>query len=150
MADQRKRVLILDDEESIIQALGKLLMNQGLHITACLHPTEAVRRLENDGFDLVISDLKMPRLTGIEFLALVQEKCPHAGRILLTEPQDREMAVAAINRGTADWFLDKPWDEEILNITIKTALRFRGVLLENRKLLEILQDAKEASKGGVS
>ena len=135
----RKRILILDDEESIIQALGKVLRNQGYQVIACLHLWEAVNRLEDEAVDLAISDLKMPEMTGIEFLIQLEEKYPNAARILLIDPGDSESAVTAINRGKVDWYLEKPWDEEIVKMTIATALKYKRILMENKKLHHLLR-----------
>jgi len=137
--DDQQRILILDDEECIIQALGKMLRNQGYAVIACLHPQEALKRLEDSAIDLVISDLRMPEMTGIEFLIQVKDICPGAAAILLIDQEDRELAVAAINQGTVDWYVEKPWDEEIMRITVASTLRYRRILLENKKLQQVIE-----------
>jgi response regulator RpfG family c-di-GMP phosphodiesterase len=135
----RQRILILDDEECIIQALGKMLRNQGYGVIACLHPQEALKRLEEGGIDMVISDLRMPQMTGIEFLIQVKDICPNAATILLIDSEDRELVVAAINQGTVDWYVEKPWDEEIIKITIASTVKYRRILLENKRLQQVIR-----------
>lgn len=130
--------MILDDEESIIQALGRMLRNKGYKVIGCMLPAEALDRLKEDGVDLLISDLRMPHMTGIEFLAKARQSCPSAATILLVDPADRELALAANNQGTVDWYVEKPWDEEIMEITVASAINYQKVLKENKRLQNLI------------
>ena len=82
---------------------------------------------------------------GIDFLIKVRETCSNAARILLITPEDRELAVASVAQGAADWVLEKPWEEEMLKLTLIQTLRYQQMLRENRILQSLLKDEKEYS-----
>lgn len=137
---KRPTVLILDDDELVIQSLGKALQNLGYGVILCLNPREALDRIENSEVDLVVSDLRMPAMNGIEFLEKIQAKCPNAARVLMIGPEDREIAAAAISREAADWFLGKPWEEEVIRLTLLMILRLQRIVCENRELQSRLRE----------
>lgn len=135
----RQTILILDDEEFIIQSLAKVLQKIGYGVVACLHPQEAVNCLKKQEVDLIISDLKMPSETGLDFLVQARLIRPEAAAILLVDPEECNSAAEAVSRGIADWFLEKPWEEKIIRITIPLVLRFRRIVSENRVLQKLLK-----------
>jgi DNA-binding NtrC family response regulator len=134
----RQTILILDDEEFIIQSLAKVLQRSGYGVLACLHPREAFNCLKKHEVDLIISDLKMSSESGLDFLAQARLLRPEAAAILLVDPEERESAAEAMSRGIADWFMEKPWDEKIIRITIPLVLRVRKIAGENRALQNLL------------
>lgn len=141
--NSRPTILILDDEEFIIQSLGKTVQKFGYAVVVCLHPAEAMSRMEKTKVDLVISDLRMPARNGIEFLNQVKNNCPNTARALLVGPEDREIAVQTVIRQIADWFIDKPWDEQIVKITILMLLRCQQTVRANNLLKEILKEQED-------
>ena len=143
--NHRATILILDDEEHIIQSLGKTLQELGYAVIVCLHPREAFDRMSKSEIDLVISDLNMPAMNGIDFLMQTRNKCPNAARALLVNPEERKIAGEAISRGIADWFIDKPWDEPLVKISVPLILKFQRMARANRILEEMVKKQREKS-----
>jgi CheY-like chemotaxis protein len=141
--NDRPTILILDDEELIIQSLGKTLQKFGCAVVICLHPLEALERLTRTKIDLVISDLRMPAMDGIHFLTELKNQIPDALRVLLVAPEDRETALQAVNCQIADWFLTKPWEEQLLKITLRLLLRCRQAVRENNLPGQILTEPEQ-------
>ena len=128
----RRTILILDDEEFIIQSLAKVLQKIGYGVLACLQPQEAFNCLNKRAVDLIISDLKMPSMNGIDFLAAAKLIRPETATILMVGPEEHDSATEAVCQGIADWYLDKPCEEKIIQITVPLILRFQQMAGENR------------------
>ncbi len=134
----KQSLLLVDDEEYILGALRRVFRNQpyGVRVAHCAN--EALFKLERQPADVVISDQRMPGLTGIEFLVQVREKYPDTVRIILTGYADIDVAMAAINEGGVYRFLTKPWRNEHLRLTVKQGLAQRDLVLENNRLRVLL------------
>lgn len=107
-----RTVLVVDDEEGIREILKQALESrvpQARVITAS-SGDEALRILDGTRVDLVISDFKMPGITGIEFLTRARDRSPLAPRIMMTAYSDESIAVDAINRARVERFLTKPFE----------------------------------------
>lgn len=108
------RILIVDDEEDILDALNRELENQSFEITTLTDPFAALEEIRKEQYSLIISDNKMPGMTGIELFEQVKNICPDTVRILLTGYADLESAIDAINKGEIHRFIAKPWDRDQL------------------------------------
>lgn len=117
------RILLLDDEEPVLNALRRVLRKEGYEITLCTDPDAALRVVREARIDIVVSDFLMPGMTGTEFFALAARLHPHVTRIMLTGQADMEVAVQAINQGHVHRFLMKPWDDEQLKHVLREAAR---------------------------
>ncbi len=115
-------VLLVDDEPPIVAALRRTLRGRGYRIIGVTSPAEALELLERESVDLVISDIDMPGISGLDLVARVRREHPHAVRILLTGRGTLDSAVRAINDGEVHRFLTKPWDDEELRETVSSAL----------------------------
>ncbi len=110
------KVLCIDDESHNLEALERLLRKKYKVVTAD-SGAAALKELENHSFSLIISDQKMPEMTGVEFFMKAIEKQPEAIRILLTGYTDLESVISAINQGQIYRYITKPWEpEEFLGI----------------------------------
>ncbi len=119
-------VLVVDDEELLLASLGGLLGANGYRVVLESDPRRALERLREETFAVVLSDQRMPGLSGLEFLALAREIQPHATRILITGVLNLDTAIAAINEGEIYRLLVKPWlTEELLMSTRNAAERHR-------------------------
>lgn len=131
-------ILLVDDEKDNLQALQRLL--RGLfEITICSSPVEALRLMGTKEFHVIVSDQRMPQMTGVELLERAQKISPQSTRILLTGYTDIESVIDAINRGHIYRYIAKPWDPEELKITLKQAnesYRLRKEVEEKNKALE--------------
>ena len=117
-----KRILIVDDEPSIRMVLRAHLNRSGYQVTAAENGAEAISLLRNDEFHLVVSDLKMPVVGGMEVLAHCQSEFPGLPVILITAHGTVDSAVEAIKRGAQD-YVTKPFDSDELMPIIEKALR---------------------------
>ncbi len=141
------RVLIVDDEENIIRSLTRLIINNDIDVLSASSAEDAIRLLEeNDDISLIISDQRMPHITGTDFLEQARRIRPLATRILLTGYSDIKAAVDAINKGGAYRYLTKPWrDEEILQAVEEAAYKYE-LIQKNRKLSAIIKAKNEELK----
>jgi DNA-binding NtrC family response regulator len=127
------RLLIVEDEESLRRLMGMLLVNAGHKLTLVRDGQEALDALEADRFDLVVTDLKMPRVGGMELVRRVREQWPELPVIVITAFGSIESAVEAMQAGAID-YITKPFEEEKLKLAIDRALRIHRILRENRLL----------------
>ena len=118
-------ILIVDDEPyEICSAAGAL---------------EGIEILKNNPVKVVLSDEKMPDITGSEFLAMVREQFPDVIRIMLTGNASIDAAMKAINKGEIYRFFTKPWDDRELKFAVSAAVDKYNIEEENRRLLEIVK-----------
>jgi len=120
----RIKVLFVDDEKSILVALRRLCRNTGWDIYTAESGDEGLSIIDEHTIDLVVSDMRMPKMNGAEFLEQVVEKSPSTVRILLTGYSEVTATLAAIDKGKIFCHCTKPWDNdefrEILNQAIAT------------------------------
>lgn len=128
------KILIVDDEENILSALKRLFRKDNYQILTAESGEEGLRILDEQEVDLIISDLKMPLMNGVDFFAKAKVKRPDALRIMLTGHADLKSVMDAIDKGEVYRFLLKPWDDEELKIAIKQALDFYYLQKENKVL----------------
>ena len=121
MMDQAK-ILFVDDEDEILQALRRALMDDEYTIRTAKSAGEALSLLEKESIQVVVSDYRMPVMTGVEFLGKVSRKWPDAVRIILSGQADMSAVVAIINDGGIYKFLLKPWNDDELRVTIANAV----------------------------
>lgn len=136
------RILLLDDDDFILAALRRELLYKpyighvGLEIESFTSPVAALNRaLEPDGyFDVVISDIRMPEMNGINFIKAFGKIHPDAVSIILSGHADMPELVQAINEAHINFFIIKPWNEYDLKKALWEALRQYGIRYENQQL----------------
>lgn len=127
-------LLFIDDEANILAALKRLFQPLGYTILTAKSGAEAIALLEKEAVDLVISDMRMPQMTGAELLERVRSGWPDVVRILLTGYSDITSTIAAINHGEIYRYISKPWnDGEIVQI-VRDALERKQLLAEKQRL----------------
>lgn len=132
-ADMNIRILVVDDELSMREFLSILLEREGYDVSVAGSAVDALRLMESALFDLVLSDVNMPGLSGIELLARIKEKSPETAVLMLTAFSTAEQAVEAMKLGAYD-YLCKPFKNDELKQLIKNALEKQGLKRENRLL----------------
>ncbi|MEW6234777.1 MAG: ATP-binding protein [Candidatus Omnitrophota bacterium] len=143
-------ILCVDDEQHNLDALHRTLRKEYEILTA-LSGEEGLRILETQPISLIISDQRMPAMTGVEFLEKSIELRPEIIRIILTGFTDVEDLIGAINTGRVYRYITKPWDPNDLKITVKRALESFELTQENRRLFEdIVRLEKLATVGQVA
>lgn len=133
------KLLLVDDEPNILSALRRLLRQDGYQITAETTPEAALVRLQAEPFDVIISDQRMPSMTGVEFLRRAKQTRPETMRIVLSGYTELESVTSAINEGAVYKFLTKPWDDALLREQVAAAFRHKGLEDENRRMSEELR-----------
>ncbi|HSV55127.1 MAG TPA: response regulator [Burkholderiaceae bacterium] len=144
-----QRVLLLDDEPHVIAALKRVLRSgfgAGLRVETTTDPEEALALLRDAPFDLVISDFRMPLMSGTEFLQLVRSLQPEAVRIILSASTDGQTLMQAVNDAEVFRYLAKPWVEADLLGQVRQALERAAQIRHERELA----DATRVQFGAVS
>lgn len=132
-------VLVADDDSAMLQLMVRRLTKQGLQIHQASDGREALEKLEKLSFDLVVSDIYMPGVTGLELLQQAKEGDPQTQVIIVTAGATLENAVEALNNG-AFAYLVKPFDHfSVFDNVVARALQFRQALLDNERLAKIQQ-----------
>jgi adenylate cyclase len=127
-------VLLVDDEPSVLSALKRLLRPTRYLVLTAESGAAALDLLASAKVDLIVSDMRMPYMSGAEFLAHAQALYPDTMRILLTGYSEIESVVRAINEGGVYRYLNKPWDDQDLLLTVAQALEQRRLLKETERL----------------
>lgn len=125
-------VLCVDDELDIIYAMKRLLRKQNYNLLFASSGAKALEIMQHNVVHLIISDMRMPAMSGAELLEKVATSYPHSYRILLTGYSDIESTVIAINKGEIHRYIQKPWDNEELISSIDGGLE--KVRLKNESI----------------
>ncbi len=134
--DEKKsaRILVVDDDAGIRQLVHTLLKNAGYRADTVEDALVAQKRLADKDYDVVISDIMMPGMSGIELLSILQKNSPDVPVILMTGNPDLETAAEAIRAGSAVDYLSKPFSTDLILRTVGRAVEIKKVRDENRRL----------------
>jgi response regulator RpfG family c-di-GMP phosphodiesterase len=147
---EKPKILIVDDETEILNSLSDLL-RKDFHIFATSDVEEAQKLLvSHNMISLVISDQRMPALTGAELLARAAKTSPETARILLTGYADIDAVIEAVNQGQIVQYITKPWDSINLLAILKPIAERHRLFLENRRLIEQLAQLNESATDSAS
>ncbi|MES2259688.1 MAG: EAL domain-containing protein [Pseudomonadota bacterium] len=127
-----RTLLLLDDEPGILYALGRLFRREGYRVLVAHNAAEALDMLASNAVQVVISDQRMPEMSGTEFLARARELYPDTMRILLSGYTDLGALTDAVNRGAVYKCMSKPWDDLELKETVREAFRLAGLRDDRR------------------
>ena len=122
-AHNPRTLLLVDDEENILRALNRVLRGEGYRILSALNAREALEVLRENEVQVIVSDQRMPEISGTEFLGTVKTIYPDTVRIMLSGYSDVAAVTDAINRGTIYKFLTKPWDDDDIRLQVRDAFR---------------------------
>jgi response regulator RpfG family c-di-GMP phosphodiesterase len=135
-SEMKAKILFVDDEPNVLSSLQRQFRNK-YDVEIEEDPAKAVRALnKKEPFAVVISDYRMPKMSGIEFLSKVREKSPETTRIMLTGYADLDNAIRAVNDGNVFRFLTKPCERDTLLKNIQEAVNQYELLTNKRVLLE--------------
>lgn len=135
----QESVLVVDDERDMAESCGYFLRRAGFKVKLADSADEALEHLDRHRFDLVITDLKMPRMSGLSLLDAVKSRDPDIEVLLITGYPGIKTAVDAIKRGAFD-YVPKPFDEAVLMERVGKALAHRRVKAGNEALQERLRE----------
>ena len=140
--NNERTILLVDDEENIIRSLIRVLRRDGYHILKANSGVKGLQILEeNPGVGVIVSDQRMPEMTGVQFFSKVREKYPDTVRMVLSGYTDLNTVTEAINQGAIYKFLTKPWEDELLRSNIEEAFRYYELGKENERLTQELKEA---------
>jgi signal transduction histidine kinase/CheY-like chemotaxis protein len=132
------RIMIVDDEQYMCDICSKALSRAGYDVTAMTDPIKALRQLHESPFDILITDIQMPEVSGIELAEQARQVDPAIVIIVMTGHASMENLKEAVRRGIAD-ILNKPFELEQLRLAVDQALHKRSLLQENLRLRAMLQ-----------
>lgn len=115
------KILLVDDEVNMLAALRRMLRRDTYEVSEFSDPLQALEALQNNEFDVIVSDMRMPEMSGADLLLKASELWPDTPRILLTGYSDQESTVRAINDAKIFRYVEKPWDNESLRLLINEA-----------------------------
>jgi FixJ family two-component response regulator len=129
---QLHTLLLVDDETNILNSLTRALRRDGYRILTATCAKEGLEILGRENVDVIVSDQRMPGMTGTELLSRVKEMYPEIVRIVLSGYTDLSAITNAINEGAIYKFLTKPWDDEDLRTQIQDAFRMHAANIRKR------------------
>lgn len=134
-------LLLVDDETSILKSLQRLFRKQDYRIITAESGQDALDKMEktSDTVSLIISDQRMPGMTGSQFLEYAIEKAPDAIRFILTGFADMDAIIAAVNKGKIHRYITKPWNDNDLLDQVRDALSQVELRLENKRLNDLTE-----------
>ncbi|MEK6744035.1 MAG: sigma-54 dependent transcriptional regulator [Nitrospirota bacterium] len=138
------KVLIAEDEEITVKHLTNALKAEGCLVTSTMNGLDALQKIEAGSFDLLIADIKMPGMTGIELLARVKEKSPETDVVIITGFGSIGSAVEAMKKGAIE-YITKPFDLDELTLKVNKIRDRKGLLRENIALKTYLGMDKKVS-----
>jgi len=130
-------VLFVDDETLVLESLKRVALSKGYTVLTASNAEQAFGILAQTAVDIVISDQKMPGMTGVAFLKKVKDRHPGIVRILLSGHAELDDAMAAINEAGIYKFLQKPWGKEVLEDTLHNALEYKQLKGHMHELLAV-------------
>jgi two-component system probable response regulator PhcQ len=134
-----KRILLVDDEPHVLSALKRVLRARfagEASIEVQADPTVALARVRETAFDVVVSDFRMPQMSGIEFLNQVRELQPHAVRLILSASYEFETIQRAVNEAEVFRYMAKPWSDVDVVVQIGAALEKAELTRQERQLAD--------------
>lgn len=135
----KRSVLIVDDEQIMRDSIREALLSSGYHVTVAEDGLMAKEILQKNEFHIILSDIKMPGLTGIELLKFIKEVSPDSLVIMMTAFGTIESAIEAMREGAFD-YLTKPFSIDQIEIVLEKAFTYMEVMLENRYLKNALDE----------
>ena len=131
-----EKVLFVDDEPNVLEAIKRQLRKKNFTITVALGGNMALDVLKKESpFAVIVSDMRMPKMDGIQLLAKVKERYPDTVRMMLTGNADQETAMEAVNQGSIFRFLTKPCAPDLLANSIDTAIEQYRLITAEKELL---------------
>lgn len=138
--EQPVQVLFVDDEENIIKTLRRLFADEDMEVLTATSGDEGLQLIRGcSNLALIVSDQRMPGMSGVEFLEQAKVQAPEAMRIVLTGYADINAAMGAINRGGAYRYLTKPWTDAELIRDIREAINLFNLRQENKRLNDLVR-----------
>src|SRR5262249_4101295 len=142
MAQQKHCLLVVDDEPDLVQSVQDLL-RRDYRVLGATRAREGLQILEREKVHIVMSDQRMPEMTGGEFLSWLRDTPPDTVRLLFTAYSDLKTVTEAVNQGNIYRYITKPWDEQELQGVLRQAAEHYDLIAERKRLLAELREKNE-------
>jgi two-component system sensor histidine kinase/response regulator len=139
------RILVIDDELGMRIGCQRALSSQGYYVNAAASGEEGITKIQSDGYDLVLLDMMMPGISGMDTLARIGQIDPSVVCIVITGYATVELAVRAIKQGAYD-FITKPFDSDTLMLTVQQGMEKRKLSLQAARLATLEAEAHELAR----
>jgi DNA-binding NtrC family response regulator len=130
---QKPSVLVVDDESGILDTLRILLRNEGFEVATAQGGKAGLEQIRSGAHDIILSDVRMPQVSGLDILNAAREQDPMTPVILMTAQASLQSAIGAVNQG-AFYYIQKPFSNDELVAILRRACEFRAVRVENKQL----------------
>ena len=140
MPAQKTSILIVDDEPRILSALARMLRLEAFEIVSCERPSLALEQAEGRSFDIVISDFRMPEMTGIALMEKLADLIPSSMRLLMSGNADLREVIEAVNAGAIHQFIEKPWNDGAVKVTLRRIAAEIETRRENQALMTAIAE----------
>jgi putative nucleotidyltransferase with HDIG domain len=137
---QDHTVLFVDDEVNILKALQRLMRNEPFNVLTASRPAEALELIDRCDPQVIVSDQRMPEMSGVDFLSAVRDRHNDVVRMMLTGYTDMTIAVEAINKGEIFRLITKPWNDDELKATIRQAFDHHDLKAEIKRLNHVTRE----------
>lgn len=142
----RAKVMFVDDESYILSSIQRMYRSESFKVVTALGAAEGLKKLKDGPFAVIVSDMRMPDMDGVDFLREVKEKSPDTIRMMLSAQSDFKRVIDAINQDEIYKFVEKPWDKENLRFTLLEGIENYQLRIENRHLLKVTTEQNEKLK----
>jgi two-component system response regulator HydG len=143
---QKPSVLVIDDESGILDTLRILLRNEGFEVTTAQGGKAGLDQIRTGSHDIVLTDVRMPQVSGLDILSAVKEQDPMTPVILMTAQASLQSAIGAVNSG-AFYYIQKPFSNDELVAILRRACEYRAIRVENKQLR---QEIRRRERGATS
>ncbi len=146
MVESNGNLLVVDDDPYVLESLAALLKEFGYQVNTCPHAADALEKLQKQRYDVVLTDIKMPGITGIELLRRIRDIDTQTPVILLTAFAELDVAVDAVKRGAFD-FITKPFNPEYLAHAVERAVKYAKLIeMEKRYKVTLEQTVRQRTQ----
>ena len=142
----KQQILLVDDEPNVLSSLQRLFRKMDCDITLASDGEQAIQCLQEKPFDVVLSDIRMPNVDGVELLSHIAEHYPDTQRIAMTGYADMEATINSINLGKISHYVEKPWDDQQLVQLVKNALELVDLQHHNLHLQQVIKKQNDQLK----
>ena len=136
-------ILLVDDEPRILSALQRLLRREGYRILTAGSGAAALSILDQESVNIILSDLRMPEMDGFAFLGAVQDRGLEAARVLMSGNADLKLVIDGVNEGRFSQFIEKPWVDDALKISLRKLIEAQQLARENKELMKALRSQNQ-------
>ncbi len=137
--NDRRRILLVDDEESILRSLRRLLRRENYEVITAGSGPDALTAMEECPAELIVSDQRMPGMTGTELLGEVRSRWPDTIRVILSGYSEINAIIDAVNDGEIYKYITKPWNDEELKLNIRRALEQYELKAQNQRMAKMIE-----------